>query len=109
MASAAVSSEQVFKEKLINSSYSQTSPVEIPVSAAMVPATNQLLSVNCNANAAESVHALSPSPGVILGSTPLSQIGAHSAASSEANTLHGKYCIACRLEVCSWQGTYEYN
>lgn len=93
MASTAVTSEQVFKEKHINSSYSQTSPVEIPVSAAMAPATNQLLSVNCNVNTAESAHALSPSPGVILGSTPLSQIGAHSAASSEANTLHGRWTL----------------
>lgn len=92
MASAAVSNEQVFKEKHINSSYSQTSPAEIPVSAAMAPSANQLLPVNCNANTAEPAHALSPSPGVILGSTPLSQIGAHSvSASSEANTLHGMW------------------
>lgn len=58
----------------------------------MTPVPNQLLSVNCNVNATDSSHPTSsPSPGVILGSTPLSQIGVHSlpVTATEVNALHG--------------------
>lgn len=54
-------------------------------------ASNQLLSINCAVTAPEPTHPSStPSPGVILGSTPLSQIGVHSCpVSNEVNPLHG--------------------
>lgn len=98
--SAIVSSEQMFKDKHINSSYSQTSPVEMSAPVSMSTAANQILTVNCNVNATEQAHPTSPSPGVILGSTPLSQIGIHSVpVANEANTLHGLYFISTIFTV----------
>ena len=88
-----VPNESIFKDKQINSNYSQTSPIELSTSVTMSTASNQLLSVNCNVNSNDTTQPTSsPSPGVILGSTPLSQIGAHSLpVGSESNTIHGSY------------------
>ncbi|XP_065226530.1 homeobox protein PKNOX2-like isoform X2 [Planococcus citri] len=65
--SAVVPSEQMYKDKLINSSYSQTSPVEMS-GAVPAPATaaNQLLSINCAVTTSEPTQSSTPSPGVIL-------------------------------------------
>ena len=61
-------------------------PVPVPA------APNQLLSINCAVTTTEPTHPSStPSPGVILGSTPLSQIGVHSCpVPGDVNTLHGR-------------------
>lgn len=59
MACTAVSNDQIFEEKRVNSNYSPASPNKTLV-------VNQLLSVDCNTNAAESTHPLSPSPGVTI-------------------------------------------
>lgn len=57
VACTAVSNDQTFEEKHVNLNYSPASPNK-PLEV------NQLLSVDCNVNAAESTHTLSPSPGM---------------------------------------------
>lgn len=56
----AASNDQPFKMSRVSSSFSPTSPIK-------TTEVDQLLSVDCNVNSAESTHTLSPTPGEILG------------------------------------------